>query len=240
MAVELVIGGLIRDRLPQLRIYLRHLRRLEAGGHQLRWVFVMDNCSPATHELVAGAFPEAQRIRVDDGGPAYTRQSVHRPFGRMAALRNRLRDAALEPGIDGLVSIDSDIVVVPDLIMHLLAPGRPWVAALVDNSRGSRTAYNVMAMHPEPPHRIWRFTLDHEHGGPADLIGAACFYHRDLLERAVFAYDYRGEDVGFARHAQAAGIRGWYIPLELEHLMTDAQTERHRASCGLCREGGTF
>lgn len=211
------------------------MRTLEAGAHTLRWAFVLDNCAPSTHAVVAAAVPGAQLIRVEDGGPAYRREATHRPFARMAALRNRLCEVALTSGADGLISIDSDIVVVPDLVARLLEPARPWVAALVDNSRGRRAAYNVMAMHPEPPYRIWRFPLDHRHGGPADVIGAACYYARVVLAQARFAHDYRGEDVGFARQAQAAGFRGWYIQLELEHLMTDAQTQAHLRACAICR-----
>lgn len=232
--MTLVVGGLIRDRVPELRVYLRHLQHLDAGGHALSWVFVMDNCAPETHALVATTFPEFWRIPVDDGGPAYRRDATSRHYARLARLRNLLRRVVLERGSDGLISIDSDIVAPPDLLLRLLEPGRPWVAALVDNSRGAGRAYNVMRMAAGPPERLWREPLNRQDGGPAELIGAACFYRRDLLERAAFLEDGHPEDVGFARQALAAGIAGWYLPLELEHLMTETQTAAHLATCTLC------
>lgn len=226
--MRLAIGGLIRDRLPQLNIYLTHLRLIE--WPDVRWLFVLDNCQPEIEARILEVFPEATVVRVNDKAPAYNRDG-RRAYAHMADLRNRFAQEALKLGVDGLLSVDSDIVVVPDLAVRLTEVDRPWVAALVDNSRGARVAYNVMWRSGKGWHRK---SLDRTQGGPADLIGAVCFYRRDLLERVPFTAKAMSEDTGFSLAAAESGFQGWYIPLELEHLMTDKQTAAHLRRCGIC------
>lgn len=227
--MKLAIGGLVRDRLPQLAIYLAHLRLIE--WPDVRWLFVLDNCRPEAEALVESVFPEGVFVRVNDQAPAYNRDG-RREYAHMADLRNRFAQEALSLGVDGLLSVDSDIVAVPDLAARLVETDRPWVAAIVDNSRGGRAAYNIMWRRDQA---FYRQPINREHGGSADLIGAACFYRRDVLERVAFDGGTMSEDTGFALRAAEAGFSGWYIPLELEHLMIDAQTSAHLQRCVICR-----
>lgn len=231
--MRVLAGGLIRDRVPQLRVYLRHLQTLRTGDVAVDWWFILDNCVPETVALVEGSFGRVGYTKVVDGGPAYVRETGQRHYDRMARLRNYLRDRALGGGYDALLSIDSDIVIVPRLLEALLAADRPWVAAVVDNSRGARAAYNVMFERDVPGH-FGRRPLDLVNGGPAAMVGAVCLYRRSLLERAEYLDDPRGEDVGFARSAAEARVGGWYVPLELEHLMTDGQLRAHLEGCPMC------
>ena len=232
--MRVAVGGLVRDRLPQLEVYLRHLRALDAGGHELEFVFLLDNCAPEVARAVADSFPQARLLVIHDGGQPYDRERGWRPFARMAWLRNLLRGHVLQKGYDAFLSVDTDVVVVPELLTCLLETGRPWVAAIVDNSRGRRAAFNMMFHRDAFPGHYERRPLDFEKGGPAEMVGAACLYRREALARVEYLDDGRGEDVGFARSAAEAGIGGWYVPLELDHLMTQVQLDAHLEGCSLC------
>jgi len=237
--VNIVAGGLIRDRRPQLDIYLRHLRTVRTpAGSRLSWLFVLDNCSEETTALVLGAFEWLHYVVVSGGGLAYDREKGHKHFDRMARIRNVFRQRAIAIGADALLSIDSDIVATPELLERLIEPGKPWVAALVDNTRGRRVAFNVMWEKTHYPGHYERRPVNFAAGGPADMVGAVCLYRRELLEVAEYQDDGRGEDVGFARSAAEARIGGWYIPLELQHLMVEGQVRAHLERCPLCVAGG--
>lgn len=236
--MNVLVGGLVRNRHGQLGPYLRHLQRMTAPrGVRLATLFVLDNCERGTAEMILERLPASLFVMVEDGGPAYDRERGHKHFDRMARLRNLLR-AEARAGFDALLSIDSDILATPDLLAQLLASGKPWVAAVVDNTRGRRMAFNVMHERPHHPGHYERRALDFVAGGPADMVGAVCLYRRELLDAAEYQDDPRGEDVGFARSAAEARVGGWYIPLELEHLMTDGQLRAHLERCPLCVAGG--
>lgn len=233
--MKLAVGGLVRDRIPELRIYLRHLSAIEWDDRE--WLFVLDNCGEEAEALVVEAFPTASTVAVRDGAAAYDRESGRRAYRHMAALRAVLHRAAIDLDTDGLLSIDSDIVAVPDLARRLVEVDRPWVAAIVDNSRGARDAFNVMWRRDDG--RFERRPLDVERGGPADLIGAVCFYRRDLLDLVEYprpTSELLSEDTVFSIAASLAGVGGWYVPVELEHLMTRRQTEAHERGCTRCQD----
>lgn len=259
--MRVLIGGLIHDR-PQVECYLRHLARLDMAGCEATWCFDLDDVDPGRYENL---WPEAPPLFLRaDPGARWERRALDKEagcFDHLAAMRNQLRDVALVGDFDYLLSVDSDIIIPPDLLHTLLAADKPWVSALVSNREPEREddrTFNVFKVNfPEAPARPW---LQHfqptgtgalgvewpgpegagqdprdTHAPPWPLcVGAVCLYRRDLLERARFRGQRWGEDVGFAQEAFAAGFTGWYLPRQCEHLMTREQLAGHRAGCPLC------
>jgi len=257
--VKVLIGGLIHDRGDITECYLRHLQELDLSGVEVRWFFVVDgsgqewedihywqNCLPGWFTFISDNGPHWSRSRVKRGDV-----EVRPEFRRLAFLRNILRERAIMEEADALVSIDSDICVPSDLVQRFAEAGKPWVSALVDNSAqrdgngdqelvrmggGLRTynhpCYNICERDP----KTRRILPDFVNGGEAWSTGAVCFYSRELLGRARWAWDKGGEDFGFSDMAKTAGYRARYLPIVCDHLMSAERLEAHKETCALCRD----
>ncbi len=226
--MRIAVGGIAHDRwtVPE---WLSALRALETGEHEIEWCFVLDGYSPPAelgeHEHIAQVLGLAslQSYRRQGGTP----ESCRSQYSRLALLRNMLADMALGLGCDALLSVDSDIVVPPDLLVQLVETGMPWAAGLVRNSATNPAAWNVWAAIEEDPLRVRRFVPPIYAGGAILLqqgeslaAGAVCLYSADLLRAARWSSNAEGlqEDVCFAAEAFRAGYRAAYIPVVCKHL----------------------
>jgi len=250
--VRLAIGGVIHRRWT-LDAYLQAMAALEKPpDHVMAWV-VDDADGLSSASIMAREGQKRAIVNVVClPGIEYRRQSAGlrekvSMYTRLACLRNILAEVALGQECDALLSVDSDIIVPPDLLTRLLSTRKPWVAGLVRNSQDGRY-WNVMRLRniesdagltdhflpvgvnahgetwPGPEGAGW------DPRDPAReqclMAGAACLYSRDLLERARWRTDGRGrqEDVGFAIQAFRAGFRAWYVPVICQHLTVEGTT----------------
>jgi hypothetical protein len=262
--MKVLVGGPVHDR-PQTRVWLRHLAHLEHGWNQYAFHFILDACYPKDLEpewsLVAKragwefACVEAEERHYDRSEPG--KQDAYR---HLARLRNLMRERLLRDGFDAMLTIDTDIVAPPDLLVRLANGGhdRPWVAALVQNRPGDERTWNVFRMarsrqDGRPGLRHFQATGQGPDGttwpGPEGcghdpqepgigeplVSGAVCLYRRDLLERVGFQPHPCGEDVGFGAQAIREGFSAWYLPIVCEHLMDEQLLKEHLERCNVCR-----
>jgi len=138
--MNLVIGGIIheRDEIPSLlQSYVTDLARIQTGGLDVQYVWVVDSDSLLLGETLLTMFPGACIIHPNgvslESHYKRGKRSQHSHYAHLASLRNMLSAKVLELGADALLSVDSDILVPSDLVQNLKASERPWVAALVRN-----------------------------------------------------------------------------------------------------------
>jgi hypothetical protein len=248
--MRVAVGGLIHDRWS-VQQYMEALCELSAPC-EVSYAFVLDDMQDDSE--IWDLMPEgAEVVEAYLSGPHYHRHTSRDQavYGRMARLRNLLRELVLGLGCDYLLAVDSDIVVPPDLLEKLLATGKPWVAPLVRNDAKDRTPrghWNVFKLtriedqagltdHFRPMGRGINGDWPGPEGAgwdPRDntreeclAAGAACLYSRELLETVRWRTDGRGqqEDIGFAMDAFRAGFRAWYLPIRCRHLTVDGLEE---------------
>jgi len=242
--VRVAVGGIIHER-ETLPAYLNAMEALNFDGVQPVWTWVVDGHIsvelPASEGHLYAATVEMPGPRyARQGGLAGERSIVH---GRLACLRNILADLALGANCDALLTVDSDIIVPPDLLLRLVETGRPWVSALVRNGPRLRDWNVYMITHPEQGGLVHPFVAmgdgamgqnwpgpEGSGGDPRERIqkgklstGAVCLYRRELLEAARWAPTSTGagEDTGFGMQAHAAGFEAWYLPIRCRHLTVD-------------------
>jgi len=247
--MKVVVGGLIHNR-PQVEAYLRHLRRLETADHEVEWVFVLDGIDWNDQRHQDLPWPASANLLfdgMDEGERPWSRRETQKPgcFAHLARLRNALREEVLDRGADGLLNVDSDIIVPSDLLLRLTNAGHPWVSALVRNRPGDKRVWNVLKVSEREGQPTWAHfpaigngphgtcwpgpggagrDPAEPGGGRSLVVGAVCWYSSELLEKVPFAAHQHGEDWGFGMEALRQGYEGWYLPIRCEHLMyADAQ-----------------
>ena len=241
--MRIAIGGIVHERWT-IPLYLEALDKLDTRGIDAVRTFVVDG------DLTEGCWDVGgEVVYCELSGPHYRRQKSNDRaiYGRMATLRNILRELALGMDCDALLSVDSDIIVQPDLLQRLVATVKPWVAPLVRNDvdgTNPRGHWNVFKLRGiERDAGLVDHFLPMGPGWPKEEVlgwdprdpkreeclaaGAVCLYHRELLEKVRWGTDERGrqEDIGFAMAAFKAGFRASYIPVRLKHLTVDGLEE---------------
>lgn len=262
--MKIIVGGLIHDR-PQVAAYLRHLRLLDVDGHDVEWWFVQDGMDAVAIAALPWevedwpATPNVMRDGLRDGERPWTRHEPDKvaAYRHLARLRNALREEVLDGDADALLTIDSDIIVPPDLLQRLAGCGKPWVSGLVSNRPGDPRIWNVVkwtqSRAGQPAIRHFQTIGNGPRGEPWPgpegsggdprkpherdplIVGAVCLYRREVLEGAYFVEHRCGEDIGFGARAIEAGFRGWYLPIVCEHLMTEEMLAEHEGRCEICR-----
>lgn len=134
-------------------------------------------------------------------------------MAHLAALRNRLLEYFLTTNATHLLSVDTDILVPPDLTRRLLEDDRPVVAALIYNDERSTLSYphrycNIMQETPAGFRHYKEYPRDALF--PVDITGACYLIRRDVVEAGVrYAAHPQGEDIPFCVSAGEHGFTCW-------------------------------
>lgn len=153
-------------------------------------------------------------------------------YAHMAAVRNRWIDLLPFTGAEYLLSVDSDVIVPPDILQRLLplADERTIVAAAISNIAGREldgqipgnflTDQDGLLLHP--PSYPLTGVLE------VAVTGACCLYPRALFEAGVrFGPHHQGEDAALCLAARAAGFRLLVnLDCKAEHRMVESRTQR--------------
>ena len=181
--MRIMVAGLVHDR-PTWPLWLRHLDALDAGGHELIRLHLVDAvgfgreqdtgdlswCPVPPPRLVAfepgQVYQRHDRRGTQDGGPDDPRR---KSLPRMAALRNRMVRTALEANVDALVNIDSDIMAPSDLVLRLAEGGYSWIAAVVGNDVTNARNCNIIALLTDRLYGKVTQPISGEGGGPVKV-----------------------------------------------------------------------
>lgn len=136
MSPRVIVASPVRQSLPILAEFLGSLVQLRTGDHiRLDFAFVDDNDSPQSSTLLQSFAPPGSTSTVlpaPPARPAYDRSgATHRwttaLVRRVADHKDRLIRFALDPGhdppFDFVFFVDSDLLLHPDTLAHLLDAG---------------------------------------------------------------------------------------------------------------------
>lgn len=233
---RLLIGCPVCQEPEILELFLRSLRRLELPGVQTAYCFVDDNHDPRSKALLAAFQAAVPAVTVEtppcqEAGRQYRGHNWdEHAIWKVARYKDRMIDRALREGFTHLFLVDSDVLVHPKAVRHLMDTGKAivsqvfwtrWQADAVEQPQvWLRDFYTQFDQEPgerltpaEERARTYAF-FDrlrapglYEVGG----LGACTMVRRDALEqgvnfRPVRNLSFWGEDRHFCVRAAARDI----------------------------------
>jgi hypothetical protein len=217
-------------------------RAATEAGVDLAYCYIVGTSTDDTYGKLSRALTATKRRNVirrmtDPTGVGYSRNADNRyDMHHLARTRQLWVDEVLEcyPDISHLWSVDSDIIVDPQCLHHLLAAQVRMAGARVHLSEHNPNIYNVMTQwgRDNQPYRS-----GHEHAYadylrkvPATWVGACVLYEQEVftdLECAYYDDDVantrplRMEELSIVRHLRRIGDGPWWVPMaHTTHLMT--------------------
>lgn len=209
-----MIGAPVHQRAWILPAYLERLLALDYPPHLTSLAFVVNDSSDRSREILEKFGKDHgsryRRITITTknlGYPMDVRSNRHRDgiYYRLVQVRNRLLDELGDE--DCFLSVDTDVLVEPDLLRALMANGKDICSALIFNDRHNRFP-NIMKVSP-------RGKLVHYRDFPGATLfpvavtGAVYLMTADVARNVRYAYHRQGEDVAFCLEAAARGYGIW-------------------------------
>ena len=130
---KLLIGCPVCQEPQVLELFLRSLLRLDLGGVAVSYHLVDDNHDPRASALLesfAGAMPSVTVSRPprDQAGRPYAGHNWNEAtIWKVARYKDQIISRALEEGFTHLFLVDSDVLLHPRAVRHLMATGREIV-----------------------------------------------------------------------------------------------------------------
>ena len=230
--MNILIAAPVRNRSWILPRYLKALEELDYPKEKIAFHFVLNDCIDTSISILAVWKMENEKkyryIRLSNitfGNPADCGETGNGRTEIVAAKRNKytypalsiarnliLDLARLDEEIDYLLSVDTDIIVKPDILIKLISKKKDIIAALVNN--GSEV-YNFI---PFEGKRSYVASDVFE----AKTTGAVIFIKRKVFENRNIRYTEEygtGEDAGFCATARNYGHLSFVLPDFQEHVM---------------------
>lgn len=240
------IGCPVRNRAWVLPEYLAALSRLAYGNRS--YVFLENDSTDDTPFLLSEF---AHRMTEDvvicslrtDNPPGHHRGDYdgRDGYAHLARIRNRLLEIIEFSDAEYFLSVDSDVIVPPNLLEMLMPYCTPtsMVAAAISNQAdhpldGRMVAGNFLRLenginvHPYSltPHSPDAYPLS----GVAtyDVVGACVLMHRSVIEGgARYGVHPQGEDAPFCEEARANGVTIWVsFDVRPEHRMIETPAKQ--------------
>lgn len=120
-----------------------------------------------------------------------------------------------------IFSVDSDIIIEPNVLKKLLNHDKPIVSALVNNGgyQNRITFYNIMEK--DQRHPTYRHLEPSKGLRQVDLTGACYLINKRVLDNGVcYKYHKQGEDAGFCSDAIGKGFKVYCDQdIQPQHIM---------------------
>jgi hypothetical protein len=135
MTTRVLIGSPVRQKPAILKECLRSLAELHAKGLELGYHFIDDNKSEESSSLLAAFAASHPRCTVeremhddefvcDDKSHRWNEALTY----KVGAFKDRILESAVRQGFDYVFFVDSDLVLAPKLLQHLVALEKPVVS----------------------------------------------------------------------------------------------------------------
>jgi Glycosyl transferase family 2 len=135
MTKRILIASPVRQVPGILAEFLRSLSELDSSQLEIEFFFIDDNDaldSSALLEHFRSAHPHTTVQRVESGGGYICDAETHRwsdeLIWKVAQFKDRMISEALNRGSDFLFLLDSDVVIPPQLLGHLVSQDKPIVS----------------------------------------------------------------------------------------------------------------
>ncbi|WP_119293569.1 glycosyltransferase family 2 protein [Azohydromonas sediminis] len=248
---RILIAAPVRQHPAILKEFLDSIRRLDINGLQISCAFIDDNDNADSSRMLQSfAFGEESVVTPAPQRPtvAYIRNDITHHWRedliwRVAAFKDFLIECALESGFDYLFLVDSDLVLNPFTLQHLVACDKEIISEVFWTSWQPGQILMPQVWTQGQYELAWRRRDEKISPDESDRrilafirglhqpsltrvggLGACTLIKRTALEKGVrFAeidnLTYWGEDRHFCVRARALGVELWadstYAPLHL-------------------------
>jgi len=234
---------MVRDRAWILPEFLDHLAALDWPPDRLHYFFLVNDCTDNSEEILDDWMGRKGRegtiavwnrqIATDARWNLARRKEL---YGSLADLRNRVLDYARSLGPDWfLLSLDSDILVPPDLLRRLMSHGVDAVSATISNAlpgSGDRlSTVNSSSTGEITPDNLY-IQAQSRRPGMYEVVwtGAVFLLSPSVLASgAAYANSPVGEDKPFCDCLRRKGIRMYQDgDCIAEHILNEIDLQAHR------------
>lgn len=224
----IMIGCPVRNRGWILPRYLQCLEEIDYPQDKIKFCFIVNDSIDGTETILAEFSRRSpspvQIINAPDSSKGGHRRGEYR-LERLAELRNMLLERFIQSGCEYLLSVDSDILVPPEIIKKLQSRNCLIISALVCNGHhiDDMTIYNVMEKLPSGHYQHMK-DFPRDDVFPTDVTGAAYLIHRSVAAeyKVYYSAGTFAEDIGFCEKARARGIPVFCDgTIECRHIMDE-------------------
>lgn len=223
------LGCPTRNRQWVIYDYLEAIRHIQYPKDSIVLNFLVndstDNTEQIIRDFISRMAPAYKRAFVDvikTGTIPDSRDSATRTviYSHLASMRNKWTQMR-NGDEDYILSVDSDIIVHPQIINRLLDAKKDICSALISNDIAGRSRYfnilrfngnSIQHLQPQEPRGLLK----------VDITGAVYLIKSSVLnnQEICYGYDQGGEDIYFCRKCREFGVEMWCdTSLELEHRM---------------------
>jgi len=254
---KVLICAPVRNREYIIKEYLQGILELDYPRCLISIYWIVNDSSDSTlqilNEFRDNNISNYKDIKIDTinfGAPEDARTSIRRKatFYTLATLRNKLLEYFLTTDNEYLFSIDSDIIVKPNILRQLLSDNKDVISAYVCNEirkgkRGNALTVFETEIQDEQGNKIKGSSHIDASTMPemfkCDLTGACYLIKRAVIESGVrYAYGLAGEDMPFCLDVKKNGfemfcrksINGTSLA---EHKMYDLKKLKHEQKVGI-------
>jgi len=193
--------------------------------YDISYYFILNDCKDESKEIIQYYLePDVCKIEeinfntpADMGEEGMGRSGIPRElytYKNLSILRNRILEYAREKeDIDYIFSVDSDILVKPDILDKLLDTKKDIVAGLVSNSG---TDWNFLPFTGLDRNTIPGKLFEVKVTGACYLISRAVFKNENIQYSDKYP---SGEDEAFCQSAREQGFSSWVLAEEQLHIL---------------------
>jgi cellulose synthase/poly-beta-1,6-N-acetylglucosamine synthase-like glycosyltransferase len=229
---NILIGCPVRNREWILPEYLKALENLDYPKEYLAFHFILNDSTDKSKEILLNWKYETMKdgyryvritelnfdyppdwgeTRITTNGSSITR--FNKGYKALTVLRNLLLDLAwLDIKTDYLFSIDSDIIIKPDILSNLLLTEKHIIAGLIKNDKINHNFIDSSGRRGDilPASKVFE----------VKITGAIILISRKVIDNKEIRYSPSkiGEDEGFCLSAIAQGIKPYVLSDLQKHI----------------------
>lgn len=136
--IRVLIGSPVRQKTEILRHFLSSIKGLAMGNSiQSDYFFIDDNIEDEASQLLLNFTekkPNTLLVKAHDDKPYVCNENTHvwdeELIWKVAGFKNNIIDAAIKGNYDYLFLVDSDLVLHPDTLQHLVSLNKDIVAEI--------------------------------------------------------------------------------------------------------------
>ncbi len=219
--MTILVGCPCQNREEVMEDYLDSIYHLNYPKDQIRLAFLVNNSTDETEDIIWDFFDKhggeyAFAALSTEVNTDYVDSIYHRDFKEFAKIRNMWVSGFLAPSDTHVFSVDSDVLIPPHTLRHLLYNDKDICSVLVENAP---SFYNI-ANYDERA-KCYKSC----YGFPrslftVDVTGAAMLIKREVFDSGIWWWGSRqGEDISFCEGARMKRFNVYCdASIEAKHL----------------------
>jgi hypothetical protein len=217
--MNILIAAPVRNRGWILNQYMSCLKNLNISDN-ISYYFILNDCTDDSKEILDYYIEkEIDEMNFntpsDMGENGQGRSGLQRElytYKNLSVLRNKILEYARNTNVDYIFSVDTDILVKPDILEKLLSTEKDIVAALINNGGKNWNFLHFQGDRGYVPEKLFEVRVT----GACYLISRNVFMNESIKYSNEFG---SGEDEAFCEYARRQGFHSYVLPDEQIHVM---------------------